>query len=102
MKKINWCEWMRMASLILTVMTFIFFWSSFADFSDAKSGVKWRDISQAGVALWVFLILGAIIILLQLIPAIIMFWNFFGVAYKNIGEKSQEVESAESKEEAIT
>jgi len=76
MIKTSTCEWMRRASLILTVLTFIFFW--FTAFSGARSGLAWRDLSQAGVALWVFLILGAIIILLQLIPAIILFFSFVG------------------------
>lgn len=89
--KASTCEWMRRASLILTVLTFIFFW--FTAFSGARSGLAWRDLSQAGVALWVFLILGAIIILLQLIPAIILFFSFVGtgshLGYKVVGTKKK-------------
>ena len=39
-----------------------------------------RSISMkdAGIAMWIFLIIGAIIILLQLIPAVILFFSFIG------------------------
>ena len=39
-----------------------------------------RSISMkdAGIALWIFIIIGAIIVLLQLIPAIILFFSFVG------------------------
>ncbi len=39
-----------------------------------------RSISmkEGGAALWIFLIIGAIIILLQLIPAVILFFSFIG------------------------
>ena len=39
-----------------------------------------RSISfkEGGAALWIFLIVGAIIILLQLIPAMILFFSFIG------------------------
>ena len=99
--KASTCEWMRRISLILTIFTFLFFWFSFADFSDARSGLKWRDLTQAGVALWIFLILGAIIILLQLIPALIMFFNFVGtgshIIYNVVGteEKKESIEVPE-------
>ena len=34
----------------------------------------------AGTALWIFVIIGAVIVLLQLIPAIILFFSFIGTA----------------------
>lgn len=39
-----------------------------------------RSVSfkDAGVALWIFIIIGAIIVLLQLIPAAILFFAFIG------------------------
>jgi len=53
-----------------------------------------RSISMkdAGVALWVFVIIGAIIVLLQLIPAAILFFTFIGtttglIAKKKVPEK---------------
>jgi hypothetical protein len=41
-----------------------------------------RSISmkEGGTALWIFIIIGAIIVLLQLIPAAILFFSFIGTA----------------------
>lgn len=41
-----------------------------------------REISLkgAGISLWVFIIVGAIIVLLQVIPAMILFFSFIGTA----------------------
>ena len=36
------------------------------------------SMKDAGISLWIFLIIGAIIILLQLIPAVILFFSFIG------------------------
>jgi hypothetical protein len=92
--KVSTCEWLRRISLVLSIVTFLFFWLSFADFSAAKTGLKWKDVSSAGTALWIFLILGAVIILLQLIPAVIMFFSFVGtgshMGYKVIGAEKKE------------
>lgn len=38
------------------------------------------DLKGAGTALWIFLIVGAVIVLLQLIPAAILFFSFIGTA----------------------
>ena len=38
------------------------------------------ELKGAGVALWIFLIIGAIIVLLQLIPAMILFFSFIGTS----------------------
>jgi len=96
------CEWMRRVSLFLSIFAFMFFWISFADFSDARSGLKWRDISGAGWALWIFIILGAIIILLQLIPAVLMFFSFIGSGthslYEVMGKEVKAEKPAEEKE----
>jgi hypothetical protein len=52
------------------------------------------SLKDAGTALWIFVVIGAIIILLQLIPAAILFFSFIGtitaVALK--GEKKAEEE----------
>ena len=37
-------------------------------------------LKDAGVALWIFIIIGALIVLLQLIPAMILFFSFVGTA----------------------
>ena len=36
------------------------------------------SLKDGGVALWIFIVIGAIIVLLQLIPAIILFFSFVG------------------------
>jgi hypothetical protein len=53
-------------------------------------GISFKD---AGIALWIFIIIGSIIVLLQLIPAIILFFSFIGtttglVAKKEVSEKA--------------
>ncbi len=48
----------------------------------AASPVFARSISlkEAGPTLWIFLIIGAVIILMQLVPAAILFFSFIGSA----------------------
>ncbi|MDP2972648.1 MAG: hypothetical protein Q8P64_26085 [Deltaproteobacteria bacterium] len=36
------------------------------------------ELKEAGAALWVFVAIGAVIVLLQLIPAAILFFSFIG------------------------
>jgi hypothetical protein len=38
------------------------------------------SFKEAGLALWIFIIIGAGIILLQLIPAVILFFSFIGTS----------------------
>ncbi|NWG03374.1 MAG: hypothetical protein HXY44_11030 [Syntrophaceae bacterium] len=50
------------------------------------------NFKDAGIVLWIFIIIGAIIVLLQLIPAMILFFSFIGtmtglVAKKKTSEK---------------
>jgi high-affinity Fe2+/Pb2+ permease len=71
-----------------------------------------RSISfkDAGVALWIFVVIGAVIVLLQLIPAAILFFSFIGTTSavvfkgKNVKEEKEaevgvltEVETAKAK-----
>ncbi|NWG03916.1 MAG: hypothetical protein HXY44_13780 [Syntrophaceae bacterium] len=53
-----------------------------------------RSISfkEAGTALWVFIIIGAVIVLLQLIPAAILFFSFIGTATTMAFKKEKKVE----------
>ncbi len=48
------------------------------------------DPSKAGVTLWIFLVVGAFIILLQLIPAIILFLSVLVSIHKVVPTKSEE------------
>lgn len=38
------------------------------------------SLKDAGITLWIFIIIGAVIVLLQLIPAAILFFSFVGTA----------------------
>jgi len=63
-----------------------------------------RSISMrdAGIAMWIFLIVGAIIILLQLIPAAILFFSFIGTTTGLVlKKKATEEVSAEEKEKIV-
>lgn len=50
------------------------------------------SLKEGGTALWIFLILGAIIILLQLIPAVILFFSFIGTTTTMVFKKGKKVE----------
>jgi hypothetical protein len=50
------------------------------------------ELKGAGTALWIFLIIGAIIVLLQLIPAAILFFSFIGTATTAAMKKEKKAE----------
>ena len=50
------------------------------------------ELKGAGTALWIFLIVGTIIVLLQLIPAGILFFSFIGTAATEALKKEKKVE----------
>ena len=50
------------------------------------------ELKGAGTALWIFLIVGAVIVLLQLIPAAILFFSFIGTATTMALKKERKVE----------
>jgi len=50
------------------------------------------ELKGAGTALWVFLIVGSIIVLLQLIPAAILFFRFIGAASTKALKKEKKTE----------
>ena len=50
------------------------------------------ELKGAGTALWIFLIIGAVIILLQLIPAAILFFSFIGTVTTAALKKEKKVE----------
>lgn len=59
------------------------------------------DASKAGVTLWVFLAVGAAIILLQLIPAFILFTSFIAGIHKSVLVKKDELVNAEQVQEEV-
>ena len=56
------------------------------------------SLKDAGVALWVFVVIGAAIILLQLVPAAILFFSFIGTTSAMVlkGKKVKEEKEAET------
>jgi flagellar basal body-associated protein FliL len=50
------------------------------------------SLKEGGVALWIFIIVGAIIVLLQLIPAAILFFSFIGSATTMALKKERKAE----------
>lgn len=38
------------------------------------------SLKDAGIGLWIFIIIGAVIVLLQLVPAAILFFSFIGTS----------------------
>ena len=46
------------------------------------------SLKNTGVGFWIFIVVGAIIVLLQLIPAIILFLSFVGTM-TNLSERSR-------------
>ncbi len=50
------------------------------------------SMKDAGITLWIFVIIGAFIILMQLIPAAILFFSFIGTATAVVFKKEKKVE----------
>ena len=53
------------------------------------------SLKEGGTMLWIFIIVGAIIVLLQLIPAAILFFSFIGTATTMAFKKEKKVEEEE-------
>jgi hypothetical protein len=49
------------------------------------------ELKGAGTTLWIFLIIGALIVLLQLVPAAILFFSFIGTTTTAIMKKEKKV-----------
>jgi hypothetical protein len=58
------------------------------------------SLKDAGAALWIFAIIGAVIVLLQLIPAAVLFFTFIGTTIGLIAKKK--VPQKEIADESIT
>lgn len=58
------------------------------------------SLKEGGVVLWVFIIIGAIIILLQLIPAAILFFSFIGTT-AGLALKGKRAKEEVAEEKAI-
>ncbi len=59
------------------------------------------NLKDAGVALWIFIIIGAVIILLQLIPAVILFFSFIGTTTGLVAKRKKVSEEAGAEEKIV-
>ena len=50
------------------------------------------ELKEAGAALWVFVAIGTVIVLLQLIPAAILFFSFIGTTVSMALKKEKEAQ----------
>jgi flagellar basal body-associated protein FliL len=62
---------------------------------------KSLSLKDAGVALWIFIIIGAVIVLLQLIPAAILFFSFVGTSSNMVFKRKKETEKTAAQEKAL-
>jgi flagellar basal body-associated protein FliL len=59
------------------------------------------SLKDAGIALWIFIIIGAVIVLLQLIPALILFFSFIGTASSTALKRKKATEEVTSEEKVV-
>jgi flagellar basal body-associated protein FliL len=59
------------------------------------------NLKEAGVTLWIFIIIGAIIVLLQLVPAVILFFSFIGTTSSMVFKRKKAPEEATADEKAL-
>ncbi len=59
------------------------------------------SLKDAGVTLWIFIIIGAAIVLLQLIPAAILFFSFVGTSSSMVFRRKRRVGEIVGKEKSV-
>lgn len=59
------------------------------------------SLKDAGATLWIFIIIGAVIVLLQLIPAAILFFSFIGTSSNMIFKRGKEAEEPASEGKSV-
>ena len=59
------------------------------------------SLKDAGITLWIFIIIGALIVLLQLIPAAILFFSFIGTTSTMVFKGKKGGEEAVAEEKAV-
>ena len=59
------------------------------------------NLKDAGIALWIFIIIGAVIVLLQLIPAAILFFSFIGTTTGLVVKRKKAPEEMGAEEKII-
>ena len=58
------------------------------------------SLKDAGATLWIFIFIGAAIVLLQLIPAAILFFSFVGTSSSMVFKRKREVGEVAEREKA--
>src|SRR3989337_928249 len=59
------------------------------------------SLKEAGIGLWIFIIIGAVIVLLQLIPAAILFFSFIGTSSSMVFKQKKEADGLTTEEKAV-
>ena len=59
------------------------------------------SLKDAGVTFWIFIIIGAVIVLLQLIPAVILFFSFIGTFSSMVFKQKKETGKVATEEKAV-
>jgi hypothetical protein len=59
------------------------------------------SLKDAGVTLWIFIVMGAVIVLLQLIPAAILFFSFVGTSSSMVFKRKRGVGEMAREEGAV-
>jgi hypothetical protein len=59
------------------------------------------SLKDAGATLWIFIIIGAVIVLLQLIPAAILFFSFIGTSSNMIFKRGKEAKESASEGKSV-
>lgn len=59
------------------------------------------SLKDAGVTLWIFIVMGAVIVLLQLIPAAILFFSFVGTSSSMVFKRKRGVGEMATEEGAV-
>ncbi len=59
------------------------------------------SLKEGGIAIWIFIIIGAVIVLLQLIPALILFFSFVGTASSAALKRKKGTEEVAPEEKVV-
>ena len=59
------------------------------------------SLKDAGVTLWIFIIIGAVIVLLQLIPAAILFFSFIGTSSSMVFKRKKEAQEIAAEDKTV-
>jgi len=82
----------RKKGLMITLLSFLVALTATPAFAKSIS------LQDAGITVWVFIIIGSVIVLLQLIPAAILFFSLIGTGTSLAFRGKKKVSEAEEKE----